>query len=94
MSSVGSKSTAGEDEAVVSFSAEEMLSISTLFLLIDRADKGWIAAADLVAWAAEMTGYDVSPAEAERVMVAIDLDKDSRWVNVLWTLDSLRVCFY
>jgi len=42
------------EETVVSFAAEEMLAIQTLFLLVDRADKGFIDTDDLSSWALEV----------------------------------------
>jgi len=66
------------EEAVVSFSAGEMLAIQTLFLLVDRTDKGYVDAADMVAWASEMSGMDVGLNEAQRVVGACDIDGDGK----------------
>jgi len=78
MLSAEDEASALADEAVVSFSASEMLAIQTLFLLVDRTDKGYVDAADMVAWASEMSGMDVGLNEAQRVVLACDVDGDGK----------------
>lgn len=69
-------STAAE-EGAMSFSANELLALQMLYLLIDRQDKGLIDEEDLIAWSAE-EGYAVQRQEAEICLRAVDADEDGK----------------
>mmetsp|Transcript_29745 Transcript_29745/g.36734 ORF Transcript_29745/g.36734 Transcript_29745/m.36734 type:complete len:117 (-) Transcript_29745:104-454(-) len=59
----------------ITFTQKELIALQTLFLLIDRDEKGKIGAFDLVLWS-EGEGASCSPQEAYIALEIVDFDKD------------------
>lgn len=65
------------NENSISFSANELVSLQLLFLVIDHSDKGFITREDLVQWSAE-DGYAVPRSEADLCLEYVDADRDGK----------------
>ena len=61
----------------VEFSTDELLALQTLHLIIDRDGDGRIDVNELIRWSQE-TGYAVQKFEAQKVIDAVDEDKDGQ----------------
>ncbi|GBG30617.1 Serine/threonine-protein phosphatase 2B catalytic subunit [Hondaea fermentalgiana] len=72
----GPKKPAPDDDAIT-FSANELVALQMLFLVIDHSDKGFITRDDLVQWSAE-DGYAVPRSEADLCLEYVDADGDGQ----------------
>jgi diadenosine tetraphosphatase ApaH/serine/threonine PP2A family protein phosphatase len=64
-------------EEEMTFNSRELLALQMLFLLVDRADKGFLSVEDLIAWSAE-EGYAVAEEEANVCLKMVDADEDGK----------------